>query len=470
MSTALADEFAALPDDERARWLAKLSPAEAEALRYRWEFWGRSEQMPPADYSWNTFLYLAGRGAGKTRASCEWVRSMVCGKTPLARGKAERVAIVTETAADGRDVMVEGQSGLLGIHPKDFRPVYESSKRRLTWPNGAVATLYNASEPDNLRGPQHHIAVVDELAKYYKADDLWDQLQFGLRLGEYPQCFVSTTPRPIPVIRKLVNDPTCIVQRGSTYDNRANLAPAFIKQMLAKYEGTRLGRQELAGEILDDVPGGLWTRDIFDMNRRKPAAKDRRADIPEMQRIVVAVDPAVAEPRGANAEESGLAETGIVVCGLGIDGRGYVLDDCTAMLSPRGWARRVCAAYDFHRADAVVVELNQGNAMVKAVLQAERPMLPIIGVHSTRGKTLRAEPIAALYEQNRISHVGPFPELEDQLLHFTPYGIVGDLLCDRADALVHGMTELFNYIVNFRDDDEQEDYVNEAGRSKRTGY
>lgn len=393
---------------------------------------------------WNTWVILAGRGFGKTRAGSEWVRSMVCGDTPLAKGKASRVALIAETAADARDVLVEGDSGVMSVHPKDFRPNYEPSKRRLTWPNGAMATLYNATEPDQLRGPQHDLAWCDELAKWRYAAETWDMLLFGLRLGQHPRSLITTTPRPIALLKKIMADPKTVVTRGSTYDNARNLAPAFLEQIKRKYEGTRLGRQELNAEILDDVPGSLWTREGLDKTRR-----NRTEKLPDMQRVVVAIDPAGKSQETAISE--GTAETGIIVAGLGVDGRGYLIDDLSCSLSPNGWARRALSAFDLYAADCIVVETNQGGDMVKQTVQSVRPGVNVREVHASRGKVTRAEPIAALYEQGRISHVGTFPELEDQMVLFTPLGIAGDTTGDRVDAMVWAFSQLFPSIINVVD-------------------
>ena len=422
-----ASFLASLTPPGRNKFLASLTPRELESLGYDWTFWARPEQLAPLS-EWHTWMILAGRGAGKTRCGAEWVRRCVCGPTPLGGGVYSRLALVAETAADARDVIVEGPAGLLAIHPGDFRPKFERSKRRLTWPNGAVAMLYNATEPDQLRGPQHEAAWCDELAKWRYARETWDMLQFGLRLGERPQQVITTTPRPIPLIREFLarEGQGVAVTRGSTYDNRANLAPGFFKSIVKRYEGTRLGRQELNAEILDDIPGALWTRAMLDAARVAPAA------LPAMQRIVIGVDPAAKASKGGDKT----SETGIVVAGLGEDGRGYVLDDLSCRLSPAGWARKVAAAFDRHSADAIVVEINQGGAMVETVMRAERAGLPLRPVRASRGKTVRAEPIAALYEQGRVAHAGAFPALEDQMVLFTPFGIEGDGAADRVDALV----------------------------------
>ena len=355
-------------------------------------------------------------------------------------GRYKQIALVAETAADARDVIVEGPSGLLAIHPAAFRPKFEPSKRRLTWPNGAMATLYNATEPDQLRGPQHDAAWCDELAKWRYARQTWDMLQFGLRLGDAPRQVVTTTPRPIPIVRDLIarEGKGVALTRGTTYDNRANLAQTFFETIVKHYEGTRLGRQELNAELVDDSDGALWTRALLDQSRVAGARS-----LPRMQRVVVGIDPAAK----ASAEGDRTSETGLIVAGLGEDGRGYVLDDLSCRLSPRGWACKAIAAFDRYEADALVVEINQGGAMVETVLRSERAGLPLRQVRACRGKTVRAEPIAALYEQGRVSHAGAFPALEDQMVMFTPFGIEGGGAADRVDALVWALSDLFPRMI-----------------------
>ncbi len=433
---SLAESLASLPETDRAQYYASLTEEQAQELLYRWDFWARPNQIAP-EGNWNTWLILAGRGFGKTRTGAEWIRSMVCGPTPLSKGKARHIALVAETASDARDVMVEGPAGLLQVHPKDFRPMYEPSKRRLTWPNGAVATCYNAVEPDQLRGPQHDTAWCDEMAKWRYAQDTWDMLQFGMRLGIHPRQCITTTPRPIPLVKELLKDPGTAVTRGSTYENRSNLAANFFESIIQKYEGTRLGRQELNAEVLGDVPGSLWTHTNLDENRVTPEG------VPDLQRVVVGVDPSASE-----ADMEGVAETGIIAAGLGVDGRGYTLGDYSCNLGPNGWARRALSAYDIHEADAIVVEINNGGAMVANTIRSIRPTVKIIEVRASRGKVTRAEPISALYEQGRVSQVGEYPQLEDQMVIFTPFGIEGDTTADRVDALVWAYTELFPRIIN----------------------
>lgn len=396
---------------------------------YHWRLWARPNQLPPPG-DWLTWLLLAGRGFGKTRCGAEWVRSIATGRTPLGPSSHSRIAIVAETAADARDVLVEGESGILRITPKDFRPMYEPSKRRLTWPNGAVGTLYNAVEPDQLRGPQHDAAWADELAKWMYAQETYDQLQFGLRLGNKPQQVITTTPRPIPVIKDIIKAEGTVITKGSTYDNAANLAPAFVNKIITRFKGTRLGRQELEAEILDDVVGALWTRTMIDDHRV--------SKLPDMQRIVVAIDPS-----GSPGEDSLNNQIGIVVAGLGIDGHGYVMEDLTCSLSPEGWARVACQAYHWHQADLMVAEVNYGGAMVQAVIAASDSRVPFKQVHASRGKAVRAEPVAALYEQGRIHHLTEGCEaLEDQMCQMTPTVYLGKGSPDRLDAMVWAFTEL----------------------------
>lgn len=350
-----------------------------------------------------------------------------------------RIALVAETATDARKVMVEGDSGILNISSPDFMPEYSPANRQLTWPNGSIAITYNATQPDQLRGPQHHFAWSDEIAKWQYMQDSWDQLQFGLRLGEDPKQVVTTTPRPMPLIRKLVNDPTVAVTRGKTMDNAANLASPFLKQIEERYGGTRLGRQELDGEILDDIPGALWQRSMIDMCRLYEPPVD-------LEKVYVAVDPA------ASSEEKS-DENGIVVVGLARDSegyaRGYVLDDASLRGSPEEWAQKAVSMYRKWSADKIIAEKNQGGEMVEAVIRAADRSVPIKLVHASRGKIIRAEPISALYEQGRIHHVGRFDELEDQMCTFSADNIRGNGMGspDRVDALVWGLTECFEKIT-----------------------
>lgn len=400
--------------EEIEQAIMELSPEEAEALLYDWELWARDNQLPP-EWDWRTWLCLAGRGWGKTRTGAEWVRQRVD------EGYG-RIALVGRTVADVRDVMIQGESGLLSIYPEEQRPRYVESKRRVEWPNGAIATCYSADKPDQLRGPQHDTAWADELASW-QYPDAWDQLMFGLRLGNNPQVIVTTTPRPTPIIKGLVADKHTAIVRGSTFDNKANLAGAFIDVIVQKYEGTRLGRQELFAEILDDNPNALWRRDDIEKSRVKVA--------PTLQRVVVAIDPAATSKDDSD-------ETGIIVAGKDIKGEFYVLKDASLRDTPNNWARAAVSAYKEHRGDRIVGEINNGGEMVEAVIRNVDPYVPYTGVHASRGKVTRAEPIAALYEQGKVHHVGSFSELEDQMCEWVP----GDASPDRMDALVWALTEL----------------------------
>lgn len=338
------------------------------------------------------------------------------------------IALVAETQKDLEEVMV---ARLIKISPPNMLPSVRYKPVRITWPNGAQALGYNGTEPDQLRGPEFDTAWVDELAKYRYARETWDMLQFTMRSGDDPRVFVTTTPRPIPVLREIMADPVTIITRGSTMDNAANLPPSFISQVRSKYEGTRLGRQELFAEMLDDVPGALWTREMLDSTRAKGA--------PALRRIVIAVDP--SGTAGAGSDSVG-DDIGIVAAAIGMDGRGYVLDDHSCNLSPDGWGRRVREVFSLHKADRIIAERNFGGAMVEAVIKAQDKNLPVKVVTASRGKVARAEPISALYEQGRVSHVGGLAQLEDQLCSMTPSGYVGEGSPDRADALVWALTEL----------------------------
>ncbi len=425
-----ADCFRALPPEQQEAELKKLSTEAQARLLHDWRFWARPNQLAP-EGDWRTWLALAGRGFGKTEAGAQWIRERV-------KSGARSIALVAETQKDLEEVMV---ARLLKISPPDEMPTVRYKPVRVTWPNGAQALGYNGTEPDQLRGPEFDTAWVDELAKYRYARETWDMLQFTMRSGDDPRVFVTTTPRPIPVLREIIKDETTVVTRGSTMDNASNLPPAFMKAVVDKYAGTRLGRQELNAEMLDDVPGALWTREMIDAERVR-ADDDgfpvREGSPVQMRRVVIAVDP--SGTAGAGSESEG-DDVGIVAAGLGDDGRAYVLGDHSCNLSPEGWARRVAEVYSMHKADRIVAERNFGGAMVEAVLKAAAD-LPVTVVTASRGKVARAEPIAALYEQGRVSHVGSFAQLEDQCCSMTPSGYVGEGSPDRADALVWALTEL----------------------------
>jgi phage terminase large subunit-like protein len=393
------------------------------------DYWARPNQLPP-EGDWLTWLVLAGRGFGKTRCGAEWIRAQVIAGS-------RRIALVAETQKDLEEVMVFGDSGIERVFPPHQRPKITKKPIRIEFHTGAIATGYNATEPDQLRGPQFDCAWGDELAKWRYARETWDQLQFGLRLGKHPRQCITTTPRPIPILKEILAAATTVVTRGVTADNTANLAPSFIETITAKYAGTRLGRQELSAEILDDIPNALWTRDALDRDRRGPN------NILPLKRIVVAIDPAAKK----NEMPEDGAATGIIVAGVGEDNRGYVLDDATVRLSPNGWARMAVACFDRYSADCIVGEVNNGGEMVEATVRAVRPTAPFKSVHASKGKWARAEPIAALYEQGRISHVGTFAALEDEMVNFSANGLVGGLSPDHVDALVWALTELFPSIT-----------------------
>ena len=420
------ETLASLPRAEQEALLASLSPADLAALEHDWRFWARPDQLEPAG-DWDIWLALAGRGWGKTRTGAEWIRDQV-------KAGARRIALVAETQKDLEEVMIGGDSGILAVCPPDERPQVRYKPVRLTFPNGAIALGYNATEPNQLRGPQFDAAWCDELAKWRYARDTWDMLQFGLRLGTHPRVLVTTTPRPIELIKAMLagKEGRIHVTHGRTADNMANLAPGFVRKITERYANTRLGRQELDAEVLGDLPGALWTMAVLDAYRMKEA--------PDMGRIVVAVDPAVTATEDSD-------EHGIIVAGLSKDRRGVVLEDATMTGSPGEWARRAVSLYRSWGADGIVVEVNQGGDMVSHTLRTIDANVNIIEVRASRGKHVRAEPIAALYEQGRVAHVGSFPALEGQLTQMTVNGYEGDGSPDRADALVWAMTELFPDMV-----------------------
>lgn len=363
---------------------------------------------------------MGGRGAGKTWTGANWALDQA-DECPGSIGH-----LVAPTASDIRDVMVEGPSGVLALAHDWNRPSYEPSKRRLTWPNGSTATLFSAEEPDRLRGPQCHWAWADEVAAWGEPES-WDQLLFGLRMGQHPQVVCTTTPKPVQIIRDILARPDTVLTRSRTADNLANLAPAFLTTVVARYQGTRLGRQELEGELLEDVPGALWTRPLIDQYRVPHA--------PTLTRVVVGIDPAATSTEGAD-------ETGLVVAGLGADGHGYLLEDASARRAPIAWAREAVRLYRAHQADRIVAEVNNGGEMVELTIRTVDANASYRAVHASRGKAKRAEPISALYEQGRVHHVGTFPQLEDQLCTWVPDMAESLRSPDRMDALVWALTDL----------------------------
>lgn len=423
--------LASLPPEVRSQALSALTDDQCRALLHDWRFLARSNQLPP-DGEWQNWLILAGRGFGKTRTGAEWAREEL-------KAGASRLGLIAPTASDARDVMVEGESGLLAVcwagdktHSGEplGRPQYEPSKRRLTWANGAIATLFSAEEPERLRGPQHDRLWCDELAAWKYLRETWDMAMFGLRLGDRPRTCITTTPKPTTVLREIIKDQRTAVTRGSTFDNAGNLAATFLQAVKDKYEGTRLGRQELNAELLDDVPGALWTREMIDAARKD-------VKLPEMQRIVVSIDPS-----GTAGDQDDGDSVGIIVAGKGVDGQGYILADRTCKLSPDGWGRRAVAAYHEFKADRIIAERNYGGAMVEHVIKTVDRTVPYQEVVASRGKVVRAEPVAALYEQGRVKHAADLEMLEDQMCAMTGTGYLGDGSPDRVDAAVWALTDL----------------------------
>ncbi len=420
-----------LPVSQRRKLIQSLSNAEADLINWDWRgIWARPEQLAPGTLraanprkDWRYWLILTGRGWGKTKTSSEQVREWSQTK--------RRIALVAPTAADARDVMIEGSSGILASSPPHNYPLYEPSKRRLTWPNGSIATAYSGDEPERLRGPQHDAAAVDELAAMQYGQDCMDNLLFGLRLGDDPRVIITTTPKPIKLIHALIKDPHTVLTRGSSYENRANLAPGFFDSIVRKYEGTRLGRQELMGEVLEDIPGALWTRAMIEQAR---VTLDK---VPALVRVVVAIDPAVT----ANEDSD---ETGIGCVGLGHNGHLYVLQDVSQRSSPHQWARAACLLFLRWDCDRMIAEVNNGGDLVEANLRSVHRDIPYRTVRASRGKMTRAEPVAALYEQGRVHHVNHpsanLEGLEDQMCGFVPG--ISDNHDDRMDWLVWAIYDL----------------------------
>lgn len=418
--------------DEAGFWQhvgSEVSRAPAAALRGAlpgWQHLARPEQLPPGG-DWRQWLMIGGRGSGKTRAGAEWIAAMALGRAPFASRGHERIALVAETLGDAREVMIDGESGLRAVCVGN-PPVFEATRRRLVFHNGAIAQIFSSEDPDALRGYQFELAWGDELAKWKHADAVFDNLQLALRLGQRPRLLATTTPRPVPLLRRLLADETTAVTRMRTADNTGNLAPGFLTAMEARYGGSRLGRQELDGEMITERTGALFDRVSIDRMRVRAA--------PELRRIVVAVDP----PASSHARSDAC---GIVAAGICGDGIVHVLADRSAgALKPAEWARRAVALFDELDADRVVAEVNQGGEMVEAVMRTVRPELPVRSVRASRGKWLRAEPVAALYEQGRVRHAGAFPALEDEMCDFGPDGLSNGRSPDRLDALVWAVTAL----------------------------
>ncbi len=427
-----------------AAWLASATPEMVSefleglsgnallALPWMFEFWALPHQLPP-EGAWKSWVIMGGRGAGKTRAGAEWVRAEVEGSAPLDPGRSRRVALVGETVDQVREVMVFGESGILACSPPDRRPEWEAGRRRLVWPNGATAQVFSAHEPESLRGPQFDAAWADELAKWKKAEEAWDMLQFALRLGTHPRQVVTTTPRNVGVLKAILKNPSTVVTHAPTEANRAYLAASFLEEVRARYEGTRLGRQELEGMLLEEAEGALWTAARLEALRLDVA--------PRLSRVVVAVDPPVTGHGGS--DECGIVVVGAVTEGPPQDWQAVVLEDASvAAASPDAWARAALAAVRRHGAERRVAEVNQGGDLVESVIRQIDPLVPYRGVHATRGKVARAEPVAALYEQGRVRHLRGLAGLEAQMCRMTLQGYEGKGSPDRVDALVWALTDL----------------------------
>jgi len=411
-------------DAEDRKTLLDATPPETMAvLQFYWPFWARANQLEP-DGDWTYWLILAGRGFGKTRTGSETVRKWV--------QTCDMVNLIGATVDDARDIMIEGESGILNICPDDERPEYKKSERKLVWPNGATSLIFTADEPERLRGKQHKKLWADELAAW-RYQEAWDQAKFGLRLGDRPQAIITTTPKPVRNVTELLLDKATVATRGTTYENRSNLAPSFFDAIIKRYEGTRLGRQELRAELLNDTPGALWSRETI---RHIPVSS-----IPTLSRIVVAIDPPAKSTEHSN-------ECGIVACGQDGDKGAYILADRSGVMSPREWATTAVNLYKELEADCIVAEINQGGEMVTEVIRSVNANVPVKTVHASRGKYIRAEPISAIYARGIVYHVELFEALEDQMCTFTAdFDRLQNGSPDRLDALVWGMTELFPQMV-----------------------
>ena len=419
--------LAALPPDKRREALAGFSPDEIARLEFTWRFWARPDQVAP-EGDWRTWLLMGGRGSGKTRSAAEWVRE------EIESGRRRSLGIIGPTADSLRRTQVEGQSGILATAPPWNRPSYEPSTRRIVWPNGAMAHLFSAEEPERLRGPNLDGGWYDEIVASANAPAVWDMFQLALRIpglkGDAPRAVVSTTPKPLPLLRAILADRTTVTTRARTLDNAANLDASTLGYLVDKFGGTTQGRQELDGELIEDMEGAMWNRSMIETRRVHKAPEDLR-------RVVVAIDPAGGSSRSSD-------ETGIIVAGIDGDRHGYVLSDVSGRYSPQGWAQAAVRAYHLFRADRIVAEANFGGAMVEGTIRAVAQDVPVKLVHASRGKAVRAEPIVALYEQGRVHHVGQHQDLEDQMCQWEPG--VGDSP-DRVDALVWAFTELLGSAI-----------------------
>ena len=413
-------------------FLEGLSDNALLSLPWMFEFWALPHQMPP-DGAWKTWVIMGGRGAGKTRAGAEWVRAQVEGSGPYDDGAARRVALIGETVDQVREVMIFGDSGIMACSPPDRRPEWQATRKQLVWPNGAVAQVFSAHEPDSLRGPQFDAAWVDELAKWKKGQETWDQLQFALRLGDNPRQVVTTTPQNVGVLKAILKNPSTVMTHAPTEANRAYLAASVLDEVKTRYAGTSQGKQELEGLLLEALEGAMWSQSGFDACRV--------SEVPHLSRIVVAVDPPVTGHKGS--DECGIVVVGAFTEGPPQDWRAVVLEDASVSgASPDEWARAAIAAMDRHKADRLVAEVNQGGDLVETMIRQLDPLVPYRAVRATRGKVVRAEPVAALYEQGRVSHMRGLDRLEAQMCLMTQKGYQAKGSPDRVDALVWALTDL----------------------------
>lgn len=425
------DYLSSLPSSEIDSFLESLSENALLSLPWLFEHWAHDHQRQP-EGDWKTWVIMGGRGAGKTRAGAEWVRNIAEGPTPEAEGKAKRIALIAETVDQARDVMVFGESGIIACSPPDRAPVWKPTLKQLVWPNGTIAQVFSASSPESLRGPQFDAAWSDELAKWKKGRETWDMLQFALRLGENPQQIVTTTPRDVKLLRDILAEDSTVRSQAPTSANEAYLADSFLQHVEVKYGGTRLGRQELDGELLTSAAGALWTHEGLDAQRLK--------DAPKLDRIIVAIDPPVTGHAGS--DECGIIVAGVEMTGPPQDWRAYVLLDASHSGAPQTWANTALNLAKKFDADRIVAEVNQGGDLIETLLRNTDPLASYKAVRATRGKSARAEPVAALYEQGRVFHVGHLGTLEDQMCAMTLQGYGEQGSPDRVDALVWAITEL----------------------------